>query len=153
MYLSNMRKQVWPSVLFQIAFAISLAHSSLPHAHPSTPENPSQSTGSHHHQAHASKDHQHHDSEHSHDHDSDLPVFSHFSNADFISNVKLIFSGKVKVLKAVNIFTQTIIIYAPLKKAIDKTPPIHRARELPILHLSSANSLRGPPIYFNQSLG
>ncbi len=151
MYLSNMRKQVWPSVLFQIAFAISLAHSSLPHAHPSTPENPSQSTGSHHHQAHASKDHQHHDSKHSHDHD--LPVFSHFSNADFISNVKLIFSGKVKVLKTVNIFTQTIIIYAPLKKAIDKRPPIHRARELPILHLSSANSLRGPPIYFNQSLG
>ena len=148
-----MRKQVWPSILFLIAFAISLAHSCLPHAHPTKPKNPPQSTDSHHHQAHAPKDHQHHDSEHSHDHDSDLPVFSHFSNADFISNVKLIFSGKVKVLKTDKFFTQTNITYPSLKKAIDKTPPIHRARELPILHLSSANSLRGPPTYINQSLG
>ncbi len=124
-----MNRSRWFSLVFIVAFAVSLTHQILPHAH---------STGDH--KKHAVKNHQSHS--HSHHSKSKLPLFAHFANADFIASTKHnLDKNTVVVLEfitpvAASVFTQNLI---------KKTLPLFKVRDWPPVHKQSPKSLRAPP--------
>ena len=134
-----MRKRSWFSCVFFLAFAVSLVHSSIPHTHPEKHDKPTASTDtkSHDHSGH------NHDS-HGHDEGSSLPVFTHFSNADFIANSKYEFAAKEKfVIQAI----EPAIISVKQPEDVKKEFPFPRPREHPASRSGSSQSLRAPPFF------
>ena len=136
-------KNQWASILFLIAFALSVAHSSIPHGHPVPPHEYKHSTKSHHHNENNDEHTKHGHDNSNHNSDHNLPVFSHFSNADYLLNSKyeLFVKGKfiIECLEPVKISLQ-------LPEGIDRKVPIPGARELPSSRFRSSQSLRAPPI-------
>ena len=135
-----MRKRSWFSCFFFFAFAVSLVHSSIPHTHPEKKDKPVVSgtdTNSH---AHSGHDHH----SHGHDEESSLPVFAHFSNADFIGNSKYEFSAKEKfVIQDI----EPVIISVKQREDLKKEFPFPRPREHPASRSRSSQSLRAPPLF------
>lgn len=137
--LLAMRKRSWFSCFFFFAFAVSLVHSSIPHIHPEKKDKPGVS----------SADIKSHDHSGSHHHDSNgqdekpsLPVFVHFSNADFIANSKYEFCAKQKlVVQAI----EHVIISVKLPEHLKKKLAFRRPREHPGSRFRSSQSLRAPP--------
>lgn len=138
-----MIRSQWISYLFSVAFAMSLAHSVLPHAHPKEKAKGGKETVSHHHHGH-----QH---AHSHAHDKKskpaLPVFAHFSNADFIGSVK--YSFQEKQLRSELAFEQAVVISVALPLLTYLPSPVPHARDLPNKVFLSLRSLRGPPYFLS----
>ena len=135
-----MQKRSWFSCFFFFAFAVSLVHSSIPHTHPEKKDKPVVSgtdTNSH---AHSGHDHH----SHGHDEESSLPVFAHFSNADFIGNSKYEFSAKEKfVIQDI----EPVIISVKQREDLKKEFPFPRPREHPASRSRSSQSLRAPPLF------
>lgn len=134
-----MRKRSWFSCFFFFAFAVSLVHISIPHTHPEKKDKPIVSTDNN------SPDHSGHDHDsHGHDEESSLPVFAHFSNADFIGNSKYEFTAKGKlVIQAI----EAAIISVKQPEDLKKEFPFPRPREHPVSRLRSSQSLRAPPFF------
>lgn len=135
-----MGKRTWLSWMFFTAFAVALAHSSIPHAHPALNKKTASTTADHNTHSHDGHDH---DSE-NHDQQSSLPVFSHFSNADFISAHT--FNVQEKAWFIIAYLTPTGVLIkkpAELKKQIS----FPRARDLPSSRYRSAQLLRAPPLF------
>ena len=148
-----MTKRQWPSVFFILAFAISLAHSSIPHSHPEPKEDKRSHHHDHnkHHGHHGSKGHCHHtpnDKSHHHDEgDSEphqLPVFAHFSNAEYISIPPFKFSCQEKILLEY-IAPVPVILHVPV--IILHRNDLPRARDLPSDAFFTITSLRAPPLF------
>jgi len=131
----------WISFLFSIAFAMSLAHSVLPHAHSKEKAKQGKETASHHH-------HGHH---HSHAQDEKskpaLPVFAHFSNADFIGSVKYSFQEKQQRPELTCVQAVVVSVALPLLTYLPS--PLPHARDLPNKVFLSLRSLRGPPYFLS----
>ena len=146
-----MIKRQWPPVLFIIAFAISLAHASIPHSHP----DPIEESHRHSHAAQSSNLSHSHDSksehhDHSHNHSdqdhkgSDRPVFSHFSNADYLGNSFFEFQVKGKHLIEL---VQPVTVGLNVPFIPEKHFLFPRARDLPSSRHRSSESLRAPPFF------
>ncbi|MEO7989288.1 MAG: hypothetical protein ABI663_07085 [Chryseolinea sp.] len=135
-----MLRSQWISYLFNIAFAMSLAHAILPHSHPKEKSKDHKHATSHHHRDHKDA--------HSHSHDSkpSLPVFTHFSNADFIGSVK--YTYHIKSLNVVMEYEQPVILSFALSFVTHQPSPIPHARDLPNKSLLSIRLLRAPPYSF-----
>ena len=141
-----MIKRQWPPVLFIIAFVISLAHTSIPHTHP---EKSKSNTRDHSHDhSNDVNDKHHHDHSDNHSHsipenpDETLPVFSHFSNADYVGNPSFHFHAKEK--HVLELFEPaTLIIEIAL--VFDRTFLFPKARDLPSGRHLASQSLRAPP--------
>ena len=119
---------------------MSLVHSSIPHTHPEKKDKPIvSSTGinSHDHSGHD------HDS-HGHDEEPSLPVFGHFSNADFIGNSQYEFSVKEKF---VDVCLDPADISIQLPEDLEKEFFFPRAREHPSSRFGTSQSLRAPPFF------
>jgi hypothetical protein len=141
-----MIKRQWPSVLFIIAFVISLAHASIPHTHPEISKQKVKDQHTHGSKSSHDHDHEHQSTDHHHDaSDSKLPVFTHFSNADYVGNAlfKLTLKGKylIEAIEPEEIRFQIPITF---------TKPIlfPKARDLPSGRHRSVKSLRAPPYLF-----
>lgn len=136
-----MIKRQWPSVLFIFAFVISLAHASIPHIHP-VPDK------KHTHSHRRSNDKHHHDHSDSHSHntpgkpDNSPPVFSHFSNADYVGNPCFQFHAKEKHILEL---LQPNTLIAEISLLFVKTRLFPKARDLPSAMHRSSESLRAPP--------
>lgn len=138
-----MDKRAWISGFFFIAFALTLAHSSIPHTHP-------EATKHEHHSNQKLDDHTHQDSQHSHDHsdnkhnesDKDSPVFYHFANADFLGGQ--LFKFKLAGDQVLEVLQPgTFLVQIPTTLRMPLLFP--RARDLPSGKPRSAKSLRAPP--------
>ncbi|HEY5744621.1 MAG TPA: hypothetical protein VIU12_00965 [Chryseolinea sp.] len=142
--LIEMIRSQWISYLFSIAFAMSLAHSVVPHAHPKEKVKQGKETASsHHHHGH------HHSHAHSHGEKSKpaLPVFAHFSNSDFIGSVK--YSLQEKQQRPELTFEQALVVSVTLPLLIYQPSPVPHARDLPNKLFLSLRSLRGPPHFLS----
>ena len=143
-----MRKRSWLSCFFFIAFAVSLVHTSIPHTHPEKNDKPEVNIDKHAHNdsKHGNKqDHHSHDhGSHEHEQESSLPVFSHFSNADFIKNLQYEFHAKEKLFVQP---LQPVIISVKLAGTLEKKFLFPRPREHPAGRLASSQSLRAPPFH------
>ncbi len=130
-----MLRRQWISYLFFIAFAVALVHNILPHAHTKEKTKGTASSSHHHGDHHA----------HSHKEGSKpaLPVFTHFSNGDFISSAKYSFQEKQHA--PVVVFEQPMIISVALPIVAYLPSPIPHARDLPQNFFLSIQSLRAPP--------
>jgi hypothetical protein len=143
-----MIKRQWITVLFSIAFVISLVHSSIPHIHPEKVDHHHHSdnqkhskTKDHHGHVQGEKGNHHDESDHQPE-DKELPVFSHFSNADFIGNPGFHFSGSEKF--AIDLIASCLILVeAP--EEFRRSILFPRARDLPSSRYRSSQSLRAPP--------
>ena len=135
-----MRKRSWFSCFFFFSFAVSLVHSSIPHTHPEKKDKPTVSSTNINSQDHSGHDHDSHE----HDDEPSLPVFSHFSNADFIGNSKYEFSAKEKLaIQAI----EPVIISVKQPEDLKKEFPFPRPREHPASRFRSSQSLRAPPFF------
>lgn len=145
-----MIKRQWTTLLFSIAFVISLVHSSIPHIHPEKADHNHRLNNQHHSKT---KDHHHHDhvqgeKENHHDEsdhqseDKKLPVFSHFSNSDFIGNPAFHFSGSEKF--AIE-FIGSCLFLVEAPEEFRRSILFPRARDLPSSRYRSSQSLRAPP--------
>jgi hypothetical protein len=134
-----MVRHQWISYLFFTAFAVALVHNILPHAH--TREKTKVTASSHH----------HHGDHHAHSHKEGskpaLPVFTHFSNGDFIGSAK--YSIQEKQQRAVLVFEQPIIISIALPTLAYRPSPVPHARDLPQKFFLSIQSLRAPPYFLS----
>lgn len=132
-----MQKRSWFSCFFFFAFAVSLVHSSIPHTHPEKKDKPIVSDtdiNSHDHDSHG------------HDGEPSLPVYAHFSNADFIGNSNYEFSAEEKfVIQAI----EPVIISVKQREDLKKEFPFPRPREHPASRSRSSQSLRGPPFFLH----
>jgi hypothetical protein len=139
-----MIRSQWISYLFSIAFVMSLAHSVLPHAHPKEKVKQGKHTASHHHHGHG-----HHSHARAQDEKSKpaLPVFAHFSNADFIGSVKYSFQEKQQRPELA--FEQAVVISVELPLLTYLPSPVPHARDLPNKIFLSLRSLRGPPYFLS----
>lgn len=133
-----MRNRSWFPYLFLIAFAISWAHSAIPHSHPEKKRESTTHSDNHHH------DHGSNHEKHGHDNEPSLPVFTHFSNADFIGNIKYEFAAKEKFLIEP---LEPILISYDLPEELTKKILFPRPREHPAGRISASQSLRAPPIH------
>ncbi|MEO5978620.1 MAG: hypothetical protein ABIS36_17465 [Chryseolinea sp.] len=131
-----MLRRQWIIFLFSTAFVVSMAHSILPHSHP-------KEEGKHHNEASASS-HHHGDHKHSHEKKSTpaLPVFTHFSNVDYIGSTKYSYQEKHHPIFSVE---QPLIISLALPIITYLPSPVPQARDLPQWLLLSIRSLRAPP--------
>lgn len=151
----TMPKRSWFSGLFLIAFAVSLVHTSIPHTHPEKNDKPEVNAGSHQHNHgehnHNSHDHDKHDhnsndhGSHEHEQKSTLPVFSHFSNADFVKSSRYEFHAKETLFIQ---HLQPVILSVKLVDTLEKKFLFPRAREHPASRLASSQSFRAPPFHF-----
>ena len=133
-----MLRRQWTIYLFSIAFVMSMAHSILPHNHPREKHPKEVSASSHHHG----------DRKHSHEKESttELPVFTHFSNGDFISSAKYSYQQKYHSVLSVE---QPLIISLALPILTYLPSPVPQARDLPQWLLLSIRSLRAPPFFLS----
>lgn len=124
----------WILYLFFIAFAVSMGHNILPHAH--AKEKAKKTTSSH-----------HHDGDYHHAHSKApkpvLPVFAHFSNGDFIGSIK--YSLQEKQQRSVLVFEIPVLISVALPALAYLPLPVPHARDLPQKFFLSIQSLRAPP--------
>lgn len=133
-----MRKRSWFSCVYVLAFAVSLAHNSIPHAHPEKTYSHAVLTG-HRHDHHSHE----HDAKGDH-HESSLPVFSHFSNADYIGNPKYEFTAKShSLIQALN----PVGVSFNLPDDSEEQVLFPRPREHPPNRVGSSQSLRAPPFH------
>lgn len=137
----EMIRSQWIAYLFSIAFAMSLAHSVLPHAHSKEKGKQGKETASHHHHGH------HHSHSHNEKSKPALPVFAHFSNADFIGSVK--YSYQEKHQRPELAFEQAVVISVALPLVTYLASPVPHARDLPNRIFLSLRSLRGPPYFLS----
>lgn len=139
-----MIKREWPSVIFIIAFVISLAHASIPHSHPVLEKH--KERNSHHHSS--SSNHEHHDHSDSHSHDTNensedsRPVFAHFSNGDYVGNPYFQFHAKDNLVFE---FLQPASLNVEVALVFEKSHLFPKARDLPWGRHRSSESLRAPP--------
>lgn len=134
-----MRKRSWFTYLFLLAFIISWAHSAIPHSHPDKKNKSATSEADDHHH-----DHGHDHEKHGHDQDPTLPVFAHFSNADFIANLK----HELPAKKAFLIETLEPLEFSyDLPAELLKQILFPRPREHPAGEFKSIQSLRAPPFF------
>jgi len=137
-----MVRRQWISHLFFIAFAMAMVHNILPHTHTKSKTKDTEHVGS---------SHYHHDDHHTHSHSKKskpaLPVFTHFSNSDFIASVK--FSLKDKHCLQVLVFHHPIVITVSLPILTYLPSPVPHARDLPQKFFLSIQSLRAPPVYLS----
>lgn len=140
-----MRERLWPSMLIIVAFVISLVHSSIPHSHPEK-EKKGLSSSTHSHSKNGHESHSHGEGNHDPSkNEKSLPVFVHFSNADYISNYSFhLKEDKGQFLIAV-IKPSEIILSTP--EEIEKQIIFPRARDLPAGRHRTPKSLRAPPIF------
>lgn len=137
-----MTRGQWIVCLFSIAVAMSLVHNILPHSHPEENTNK------------GNKDHSalHHHSGNDHDHSQQerskpvLPVFTHFSNSDFIASAKFSYQEKRQMALEFEL-PQLISVELPILPGLPL--PIPHARDLPQGFLLSIQSLRAPPYFFS----
>lgn len=136
-----MIKRTWFAGFFLIAFALALAHNAIPHAHP---EATNEKQLSHSHPGDSkSRGHQHRSDGHSHDEsDRDLPVFSHFSNADYLGSPVFQFNANEKQLIEL-LQPQGSLFLVP--SALQKPLLFPKARDMPSGRPRSSESLRAPP--------
>lgn len=143
-----MIKRLWTPVLFSIAFVISLVHSSIPHIHPEKVDHHHHSDNQNHSKTKDHHDHvqdekgNHHNESNHQSRDNKLPVFSHFSNTDFIGNPGFHFSGSEKV--AIE-FIASLLILVETPEEFQRSILFPRARDLPSNRYRSSQSLRAPP--------
>lgn len=133
-----MRKRSWFSCFFFLAFAVSLVHTSIPHTHPDKKEKPLASVTD-------SSGHDH--SRHDHGGETEepsLPVFTHFSNTDYVGNALLKFDARAKYLLEIIAPVQVVIKMSLV--TIDRLP-FPKPRELPPGRHRSSTSLRAPPFF------
>jgi len=135
-----MRKRSWVSCFFFFAFAVSLVHNSIPHTHPEKKDNPTLSSAGIDRHSHSGHEH----NSNGHDEEPSLPVFAHFSNADFIGNSKYEFAAKSKfVIQAI----ESVIISVKQAGDVKQEFPFPRPREHPTSRSRSSQSLRAPPFF------
>lgn len=137
-----MIKRQWPPVLFLIAFAISLVHASIPHTHPELSED--EHLHEHHHEPGSTGAHEHLPLP-SHDHDDtkqSKPVFSHFSNGDYVGNAYFHFTAKANHVIDL-VAAESVSLCIPV--SFEKSAHFHKARDLPSGKHRSITSLRAPP--------
>ena len=138
------RRQYIP-YLFVFTFALALAHNILPHTHPNEIGKEEK-----HHHADGEKSHSHKkdDHRHSHSHDSkeQLPVFTHFANADFTVSAKHSNSEKQRLVLE---FEQPVLVSLTLPAFPSLTAPIPHARDLPLGFLPLLKSLQAPPSFLS----
>lgn len=134
-----------------VAFAIALAHSAIPHGHPAPKQQTVKVEEGHtkHHHTHQHNsgrhDHQNHTTDHNHhNQDESLPVFVHFSNADYVGGSSYNLSANGKFLVECICFPE-LNVETP-ESAIRRVN-IPRARDLPSDELQSSGSLRAPPFF------
>ena len=137
-------KKKWVSWVIIIAFAVALAHASIPHTHP---EKADKHPHDHDHNDVNHKHHYDHSGNHSHSKpeksEENLPVFHHFSNADYVGGPSFHFHAKEKhVLELLE--PATLIVDIAL--VFDETQLFPRARDLPSARHRSSQSLRAPPL-------
>lgn len=153
-----MSKRQWLSLLFIVAFVISLAHASIPHIHPEL-ENDSKGdeydshevTGKHHSgnqhrdnhgKPKSSQQKDHHDHKSHHHSTEEKPKFSHFSNADYLGNCTFKFTTKEKFL--LDVFEhERLVIDIPIE--FQRALLFPRARDIPRDKHRCSQSLRAPP--------
>lgn len=124
---------------------MALAHNFLPHTHPK--------------EEGKEKEHRHSDSEKSHSHEKDghhhshsndskeqLPVFTHFANADITVTTKYSYTEKQQLVLE---FEQPVLISLPLPAIPCFNVPIPHARDLPQGFLPLVQSLRAPPCFLS----
>lgn len=133
-----MLRRPWISYLFFIAFAMALVHNILPHTHSTERTKEAQ---------HVVSSHTHQGDQHAHSHSKEskpaLPIFSHFSNGDFIASAKI--SLKDKQHFEVLTFQRPVIISVSLPILTYLPSPVPHARDLPQKFFLSIQSLRAPP--------
>lgn len=145
----QMEKRSAFSWLMILAFAVSLVHSVIPHGHPPIKQQDVQVEDAHanHSHQHTSTGDSHHSraAHHHHHHkDESLPVFVHFSNADFVGASSFHFSASEKFLVESICFPELCV--ATPEQAIRQVN-IPRARDLPADPLHASGSLRAPPFF------
>jgi hypothetical protein len=141
-----MDKRAWISGFFFIAFALTLAHSSIPHTHPESTKKKHVSDVNSDHQKHQEShkhSHNHSDNKHNESNES-LPVFYHFANADFLGGqiFKFNLAGD-HVLELLE--PMTFLLQVP--QLLLKPLLFPRARDLPADKPRSTESLRAPPFF------
>lgn len=138
-----MIKRQWPSVIFIIAFVISLAHASIPHSHPALGKHKERHP--HNHSSTSKHKHDHSDN-HSHDtnenSEDSRPVFAHFSNGDYVGNPYFQFHAKENLVFE---FLQPASLNAEVALVFEKSHLFPKARDLPSGRHRSSESLRAPP--------
>lgn len=129
-----MFRSKWVSIIFLVAFAISLAHTITPHSHPKTKS------------VHTHASQHNHDENKSHSHSaSDLPVFAHFSNSDFISSSSQVNLGGPENLSGDLIISVPIFLLSvPFVSKLSF--PAGKQGRPPSGPLLSVLSLRAPPV-------
>jgi hypothetical protein len=139
-----MIKRQWPSFLVIIAFLVSMAHASIPHDHPTIAQH--WHDDDHHNNSASSNGHDHHASHQHNDSESQrkLPVFTHFSNTDYLGNAFFKFSPKAKDLIAL---MEWPVIDIPHLIWFEKPILFPKARDLPLTRYRSVESLRAPPSF------
>lgn len=126
-----MIRSQWVSFIFLLAFAISLAHTIMPHSHAKVKS--AQTHSSH-----------HHDGNHSRSHNSsDLPVFVHFSNSDFIGSAQVNYGVIENSIGDCLLPAPLFSLSVPVPHKL--TIPSHQEGSPPSAPLPVVLSLRAPP--------
>lgn len=136
-----MSKRTWFAGFFFIAFALALAHNAIPHTHP---EATKEKQHSHPHSSDSkSHGHEKHSDGHKHDEsERDLPVFPHFSNADYLgSPVFKINDNEKQVIELLQPQAYLFLVSSALHQPL----LFPKARDLPSDRPRSSESLRAPP--------
>lgn len=125
-----MNRKSWICWIFIIAFALSLVHQILPHTHSNVEDRQHKDSAKHHNRSHT------------HNSKSNLPVFTHFSNSDFITNTK-----RDNVKKAIVIeFLAPLVANISIQRPTTKKSLWFKARDWPSGYDQSPISLRAPPV-------